>query len=86
MSQGTLPVLSHPDLPQVLTKALDNAFGLSDDQRKEANAAMLNSLWNLGESLVMRCELCGMADGQPGKVHVFSAEKLCLPCARELYE
>jgi hypothetical protein len=84
MSQTTLPVLTHPEFPQVLTKAIEHAFQTPDEARKEHNAALLIALWNAGR--VLTCSLCGMQDGKPGRVHVIAHENLCLPCARELFE
>lgn len=88
MSEGTLPVLTHPSFPQVFKEAIEHVYAIpdsirTDEQRKEHNAATLVALWNLGA--VLRCSLCGMADGKPGEVHVVGHEPLCLPCAEELF-
>jgi hypothetical protein len=91
MSERTLPVLTHPEFPQVLKEALGSACMIwppsplesTDEQRKEQNAALLVSLWNLGRTL--SCSLCGMKDGQPGRIHIVNYEPVCLPCAEELF-
>ena len=83
MSQSTLPVLTHSSFPQVFTQALEHAFLPADEARKEQNAATLIALWNAGQ--VLSCSLCGMKDGQPGRIHVVNHEPFCLPCAEELF-